>query len=499
MDPSVAMMLPKGIVINTTNIYKEVASYPTVPADKIWEYWHVYTITNKKLKDPTARRLENFWWQVWGSDRRHLSGRTLARLYEDISVGPTIAPLQGPPNRWEGPNAPPLTRQLILAHLSQERDARQPASEARPPPPQTKQSDSSVRSLSSSASKPPPPHPILKKSRGPSASGPRPTARFVSPHGSGDEDDKESDFPSSGSTVATGLEAPPVALPKKKPPHATKKFVAGTSSAKRRPLMQRRASPQSPVLSAVGSRNGDAPGSRTVGVARPVSPIPERASNHASPVAEGNGQPDGESPVPSAKALGKRPAVPQRLPTNSDGPGKARGVSSSSSLASSAHVAPRANLRPAPHAADSIADYKRRPGTPPLVSAAPVAEAAAAAPAMGRSQSHNGYGYERYTDRHGPNAKLFTGATASMTNVAAQGTIIDQSGSLPKSSILGESLDHSTTLPSRLSSSSLLDSRLTPTQPGTSASVPMARTRSQLTLLLEREKARTGDKPRSKN
>lgn len=35
-----AMILPKGIVINTTSIYKEVASYPTIPADKIWEYWH---------------------------------------------------------------------------------------------------------------------------------------------------------------------------------------------------------------------------------------------------------------------------------------------------------------------------------------------------------------------------------------------------------------------------------------------------------------------------
>lgn len=117
---------------------------------------------------------------------------------------------------------------------------------------------------------------------------------------------------------------------------------------------------------------------------------------------------------------------------------------------------------------------------------------------MSRSHSHNGYGHERYPDRHGPNAKLFTGATASMTNVAAQGTIIDQSGSLPKSSILGESLNQNA-LPSRLSSSSLLDSRLTPTRPGPSASVPMARTRSQLTLLLEREKARIGDKPRSRN
>lgn len=123
MESAAPMMLPKGIVTNTHNIYDQVASYATVPADKIWEYWHgkhrpparpplraddaadaVYTVTNKKLKDPTARRLENFWWQVWGSDRRHLSGRALARLYEDISLGPTIAPLHGPPNRWEGPN-----------------------------------------------------------------------------------------------------------------------------------------------------------------------------------------------------------------------------------------------------------------------------------------------------------------------------------------------------------------------------------------------------------
>ena len=63
----------------------------------------VYTTTNKQLEDPTARRLENFWWHVWGSDRRFLHGHVLARLYEDISVGPTFVPLRGPPNRWEGP------------------------------------------------------------------------------------------------------------------------------------------------------------------------------------------------------------------------------------------------------------------------------------------------------------------------------------------------------------------------------------------------------------
>lgn len=40
MDSGVAMILPKGIVVNTKNIYQEVASYPIVPATKIWEYWH---------------------------------------------------------------------------------------------------------------------------------------------------------------------------------------------------------------------------------------------------------------------------------------------------------------------------------------------------------------------------------------------------------------------------------------------------------------------------
>jgi hypothetical protein len=115
------MILPKGIVVNSSNIYKEVADFSLVPPDKVWEYWHgklytsptclntahtclVYTTTYKKLKDPTACRLENFWWHVWGSDRRFLKGSALAKLYEEISVGPTCVPLKGPPNRWEAPD-----------------------------------------------------------------------------------------------------------------------------------------------------------------------------------------------------------------------------------------------------------------------------------------------------------------------------------------------------------------------------------------------------------
>lgn len=40
MDAAGLMILPKGIVTNTKDIYKEVADYSVVPPDKVWKYWH---------------------------------------------------------------------------------------------------------------------------------------------------------------------------------------------------------------------------------------------------------------------------------------------------------------------------------------------------------------------------------------------------------------------------------------------------------------------------
>ncbi|KAM4065138.1 hypothetical protein HRG_004524 [Hirsutella rhossiliensis] len=493
MESSVPMILPKGIVINTTNIYDEVASYSTVPADKVWEYWHVYTTTNKRLEDPTARRLENFWWHVWGSDRRFLSGRALARIYEDISVGPTIAPLQGPPNRWEGPNAPLVTRQLVLAHLSQERIAQQNRISS---PPTTKPSDASAESLScSTTSKPVAPHPILKKSRGPSSSGPRPTARFASPPESADEADKDVDFPSSGSTATTGLEMP-LKPSKKKPTTAGKKFVVASAAARRRPLLPRKTSPQSPIQTTMASRDANfSTGSRAAGPPRPVSPMPERSSNLTGHDSEDAKESSARLPGPSAKALGKRPALPPRAMSERGGIASRQSLQSSSLAVLGAMGREKASL---PRVQSYLGDglHPKPPRAFSETTGLAGSSAVEPPPAMERSQSHNGYG--RYSEARGSTQGLFTGATASMTNVAAQGTIIDQAGSLPVSSVLGSSLNEPL-FPTPPLASSLLESRLTPTQPGSSASVPMGRTRSQLTLLLEREKARTGDRPRPKS
>ncbi|ODA78744.1 hypothetical protein RJ55_06127 [Drechmeria coniospora] len=480
MEPSVGMMLPKGIVINTTSIYKEVASYPVVPAAKIWEYWHVYTTTNKRLQDPTARRLENFWWHVLGSDRRHLSGRILAGLYEDISVGPTVIPIQGPPNRWEGPDVPPLTKQMILSHVRQQQDAQQGDGPVRRPPPLTKRSDNSIKGFSSSASKPPPQHPILKKTKGPTSSGPRPTARFVSPPESADEDG----FRSSASTATTGLE-PQAFKSKRKPPAAMKKIVASSTASKRRPAVTRRMSPQSPIPSADRLRNGDtAAGTRAAaGQPRPVSPIPERMpaqTGDCSEVAEDAAK--SPLPRPSAKALGKRPAVPLWMKAEN---GKVQHMSSTTILGRREAALQQKEVlvrsSSVPRAAAAV-DTVGSPG-------------AGAMPLMVRTRSHNGDAPDTRLTSQG----LFTGATASTTKVAAQGTIIDQTGSLPRSSVLDGPSPLGGSFPSsKPYASSLLDSRLTPTPPAPSASVPMGRSRSQLTLLLEREKTPTKEKPCSK-
>lgn len=63
----------------------------------------VYTTTYRRMFDPTASRLENFWWHVMGSDRRYLSGKALAKIYEEISTAPSFTPLRGPMNRHLAP------------------------------------------------------------------------------------------------------------------------------------------------------------------------------------------------------------------------------------------------------------------------------------------------------------------------------------------------------------------------------------------------------------
>lgn len=96
------------------------------------------------------------------------------------------------------------------------------------------------------------PHPILKKTRGPSASGPRPTARFISPHESEHEPDASSSLSTNSHVVVQPPSPQPTeATPGKKPVGSGSKKRAGfPASKKRRPVIVRRPSSQTSQSSA---------------------------------------------------------------------------------------------------------------------------------------------------------------------------------------------------------------------------------------------------------
>ncbi|KIL91933.1 hypothetical protein FAVG1_04337 [Fusarium avenaceum] len=500
MDQSMPMILPKGIVVNSSNIYKEVADFPLVPPDKVWEYWHVYTTTYKKLKDPTACRLENFWWHVWGSDRRFLKGSALAKLYEEISVGPTCVPLKGPPNRWEAPDIHPLIKQILEAAEGQ----------VTPPIPQpqgsrpSKPTDSALRTLSSSASKPPPTHPILKKARGPSSSGPRPTARFVSPHESADEDE----IPSSGSTAATASEAPVfvAASPKKMTIVPPQKLTSLSPVANKKAIPSKKStSVAEPIIREAGF--GTSGGSRNAALQRPVPFSVHNSVGHDQPTFENNnGTVKGHLGM-SEKARGKQPAATARPASRKE---VAKDVIEEETRSSPPKDRPRSIHRekgvlPQARSLINLSSHGSRRGSAASSrSTVGVGSLESGqsheAPPISRSHSHGGYDQPKLQSNiRAPG--LFTEATSSTSNVAVAGTILDQSGFGTASEPGG--IDHIRpehhTIPIVPPQRSILDARFTPTPPTTSASVPLGRTKSQLTLLLEREKGRGGDRSRSKN
>ncbi|TPX19009.1 uncharacterized protein E0L32_011326 [Thyridium curvatum] len=516
-----AMLLPKGLVENTAEVYAEVASYPVIPPEKIYEYWHVYTTTFRKLIDPTAHRLENFWWHVWGSDRRYLSGPALARIYEEISKGPTFVPLRGPPNRYEGPPTPRFSaHELDRPRPGQHRGSPSSRNRVRTGKDLSGEAEeedgkndltrpATLQQRTSSSAKPPPTHSILKKPRGPSTSGPRPTARFISPHGSEDEDgdNKDDEEPSSTSTAATGLEmqarSPSTKGEKKAQQHqhhhVPKKFVASTHS-KRRPALPRRQSSQSSAGSEAGSHRAP-----TLAELRGVS----------APRSQGSSESSAQSDLHlSAKAAGKRPMtrlspdkrVAHRSHAHGKGPDRDL-EEDDAEQAVAQKMSPQEDQISMPPPERQTPRNELHPSVFQKVPVLPL-ESPTGAPRMSRSQSHQEHPRPRRDDSVGrrPPHGLLASSVSAMSNVAARGTF-DSEMPIPEPQTIPpprtEPL-HPGAIPispggltSRPSATSLLESRFTPTQPSATPPVPFGRSKSQLTLLLEREKARGADtKPR---
>ncbi|KAI1259538.1 hypothetical protein F5Y18DRAFT_293815 [Xylariaceae sp. FL1019] len=322
-------ILPKGIVKNRPGIYNEIAADDVMPEKMIFQFLKVYATTSRRLYDPTARRLENFWTRILGGNLRRLPAGHIAALFKQCSdETSTFVKLRGPDNRYEPPSPE-------AEASSPKRDVISPE---RPPHHSDKAAATSRTKAGPSRTKATEVlRPILKKPRGPSHSGPRPTARFVSPVESSMteigkaeaetalEDNtagvsgKDKD---SGSSTAKEDQKKGLHVRTKKKSTA---FVA-SSASRRRPAMPRRSSSQS---SNAASEIEPKEGTSSLGGSQ--SPVPtileqsEQPSSSKSAEKEGvntqgtkkrsEGQPNitDRGTKLSAKAAGKRPQKYQNV------------------------------------------------------------------------------------------------------------------------------------------------------------------------------------------
>jgi hypothetical protein len=464
-----------------------------------------------------------------GSDRRHLSGKALAKIFEEISTGPSFVPLRRPRPVIVTP--PVWTFRLVVCastnkvqqipRPSREEVDRENGSDAspRPTPDQgesrthstgkTPSDKITMKEPTSSSSRPPPPHPILKKSRGPSvSSGKRPTARFVSPHESEDEAVKDSET-SSESMGGTGLAMRPrpaasSAKGEKKSTPTGRKHIASTSASRRRPGLPRRQSSQSSAISdastkvSTGSRSSV--GSRAGSVEQTATAL--HASSGASTLVN--------SPVVSSKAAGKRPfrGTPpdtDRSSIRNDSPateklGRPVIVQPQASSLGAAPSRPKNSPTPSYESSRLRFEISRDPSTRSLLAGSLTTNPTQHHPGaamMVRSQSDIGTTQHRSREvgmSRPPPHNLLAPTEATPSHVMVSKDVAQvrfDSASVTPVGAGSEPRDipDSVTLPSRASSTSLFS----PTQASTSPGIHLGRSKSQLTLLLERDKDRHGD------
>ncbi|RKU41737.1 hypothetical protein DL546_005333 [Coniochaeta pulveracea] len=444
-----------------------------------------------------------------GSDRRHLSGKALAKIFEEISTGPSFVPLRGPHHVSKPPPIPQPSQDEV------ERENGFGAS----PRPTLDHDQARTRSYgktsvtlkvpTSSSSRPPPPHPILKKSRGPSTSGKRPTARFVSPHESEDEAVNDVDT-SSGSTNDSALR-----IQLRPAPHAGGKtekrstptgrkhvHVASTSASRRRPALPRRQSSQSSGVSDGSTKGSTAKSSPGL---RPGSIESRGPASRTEPDA----MTEVNSPVLSSKAAGKQP---MRTNPEKENPSTRCEVRTKDAPIQPVITPPHTAVhRTSPERLGngSIASFEssrlryevsREPPATNMSSSMTTQRQHLGATLMVRSQSNietpqlrprETGSFSRSSRPHGllSPADKATPSGVTISNVVAQ--VQFDSASVTPLAAIAEPRDipDSVTLPSRGSSASLFS----PTQPSTSPGIHLGRSKSQLTLLLERGKDRIGD------
>ncbi|KAI9866271.1 MAG: hypothetical protein M1813_001393 [Trichoglossum hirsutum] len=83
--------LPKGFVTNSESIPGDIERIDTVDVEEIFKLWKVYTTNKNVLQNDVGLRLENLFWRIWGSDRirANIKGSALAKHFIRISRAQT--------------------------------------------------------------------------------------------------------------------------------------------------------------------------------------------------------------------------------------------------------------------------------------------------------------------------------------------------------------------------------------------------------------------------
>ena len=369
----------------------------------------------------------------------------------------------------------------------------------------SKASDPPLKPLCSSSSKPPPAHPILKKTRGPSASGPKPTARFVTPHESAEEDEGSSmSKKPEGRVKVNGKKAGSLSETLGATLHGKKAVLTGSTehpaspASRRRSHVPRRSGSQSSAASFAKSLLGD---------------------SNASPSLSGSKTRLVTDPNPESRRQEISPEI-ARWPKVEKLDHKARGKPLNSSSSRESRRSPRLNNHQSspsrPHVSpaarqggiqSSSLDLMRSRSTPLSQTSTMVRKQAV-------RDLHQGENFHRHSQTRlepmvrsssgtggpPPLTGLTSGTTATTCSVAAQGTFgFEQPSVVPvMPGVKDEEMERTMHSPRLYSSSqqemqrpvSILHSRLTPTPPNPTPDLPMGRTKSQLIILLERDKSR---------
>ncbi|KAL9612658.1 MAG: hypothetical protein Q9167_002740, partial [Letrouitia subvulpina] len=92
--------LPKGLITSNETVSLDIRRIDHVEVDDVARLWRVYSTNRAAIPDDVGRRLENLFWRIWSSGQilKRIRGRLVAAIFNKISEGGYIrtTPTQSP-------------------------------------------------------------------------------------------------------------------------------------------------------------------------------------------------------------------------------------------------------------------------------------------------------------------------------------------------------------------------------------------------------------------